>query len=153
MSLSGELTAAAAALARDVLALICCIALHCVHDIQAASDPHALLLFSGGETRRDAGPRSEGASYWQVADAGGWYGSPEVRQRAATEESARDSYENVMFGLCRFYQLTGHYPESVTVVRSPSPIPPLRLPTPPKTHTRSHTHTHTHTAPPRVPPH
>ena len=84
--------------------------------IQAAADPNALLIFSGGETRRDAGPRSEGASYWQVANAADWFGYPSVRQRSATEEAARDSYENVLFGLCRFYQLTGHYPETVTVV-------------------------------------
>jgi hypothetical protein len=74
---------------------------------EAALDPDALLLFSGGQTRRclprhmhlltlqllhsalfvqahgaacrAAGPRSEGLSYWVVAEAAGWYGHPEVR--------------------------------------------------------------------------
>jgi len=36
-----------------------------------AADPKALLLFSGGQTRRAAGPRSEGLSYWVVAEAAG----------------------------------------------------------------------------------
>lgn len=40
----------------------------------AAKDDRALLLFSGGETRRDAGPRSEAQSYWAVAESKGWFG-------------------------------------------------------------------------------
>jgi len=82
----------------------------------AASDPDALLLFSGGQTRRAAGPRSEGLSYWVVAEAAEWYGHPDVRARAYTEEHARDSFENLLFSLCRFYELTGHYPSNITAV-------------------------------------
>lgn len=67
----------------------------------AAADPTALLLFSGGQTRRAAGPRSEGLSYWVVAEAADWYGRTEVRNRTFTEEHARDSFENLLFGLCR----------------------------------------------------
>lgn len=40
----------------------------------AAKDDAALLLFSGGETRKDAGPRSEAQSYWAVAESKGWFG-------------------------------------------------------------------------------
>ncbi|KAG1666294.1 hypothetical protein FOA52_004775 [Chlamydomonas sp. UWO 241] len=82
----------------------------------AQDDPTALLLFSGGQTRRAAGPRSEGLSYWVVAEAAGWFGMPAVRNRTFTEEHARDSFENLLFGLCRFFELTGHYPDSITVV-------------------------------------
>ncbi|XP_020595303.1 uncharacterized protein LOC110035412, partial [Phalaenopsis equestris] len=39
----------------------------------AAQDESALLLFSGGETRKDAGPRGEAQSYWGVAEAEGWF--------------------------------------------------------------------------------
>lgn len=39
-----------------------------------AKDNDALLLFSGGETRKDAGPRSEAQSYWTVAESKGWFG-------------------------------------------------------------------------------
>ncbi len=53
---------------------------------EAAKDPAALLLFSGGQTRSEAGPRSEGMSYWVVAEAAKWFNvSADVRARAYTE--------------------------------------------------------------------
>ncbi|KAL8171935.1 hypothetical protein V2J09_023739 [Rumex salicifolius] len=83
----------------------------------AAKDGASLLLFSGGETRKDAGPRSEAQSYWLVADSNGWFGTQEsVKQRALTEEHARDSFENLLFSVCRFRELTGTYPQNLTVV-------------------------------------
>ncbi|KAK6939999.1 hypothetical protein RJ641_029530 [Dillenia turbinata] len=82
-----------------------------------AKDDGALLLFSGGETRKDAGPRSEAQSYWAVAESKGWFGRKEsVRWRALTEEHARDSFENLLFSVCRFRELTGSYPKNITVV-------------------------------------
>ncbi|GLT58443.1 hypothetical protein SLA2020_313340 [Shorea laevis] len=82
-----------------------------------AKDDEALLLFSGGETRKDAGPRSEAQSYWSVAESKGWFGEEEsVRWRALTEEHARDSFENLLFSVCRFRELTGSYPNNITVV-------------------------------------
>ncbi|XP_052191330.1 uncharacterized protein C57A10.07-like [Diospyros lotus] len=83
----------------------------------AAKDNEALLLFSGGETRKDAGPRSEAQSYWAVADSEGWFGKEEsVRWRALTEEHARDSFENLLFSVCRFRELTGAYPHNITLI-------------------------------------
>ncbi|EPS61399.1 hypothetical protein M569_13398, partial [Genlisea aurea] len=83
----------------------------------ADEDNLSLLLFSGGETRKDAGPRSEAQSYWIVAESKEWFGNRgNVRERALTEEHARDSYENLLFSLCRFRELTGSYPRNVTVV-------------------------------------
>ncbi|CAA3007202.1 uncharacterized protein C57A10.07-like [Olea europaea subsp. europaea] len=83
----------------------------------AADDDEALLLFSGGETRKDAGPRSEAQSYWVVAESKGWFGKQDnVRSRALTEEHARDSFENLLFSVCRFRELTGTYPQNITVV-------------------------------------
>jgi hypothetical protein len=38
-----------------------------------SKDDGALLLFSGGETRKNAGPRSEAQSYWAVAESKGWF--------------------------------------------------------------------------------
>ncbi|XP_073013617.1 uncharacterized protein C57A10.07 [Typha latifolia] len=82
-----------------------------------ARDEGALLLFSGGETRKDAGPRSEAQSYWAVAESKGWFGKQDsVRNRALTEEHARDSFENLLFSVCRFRELTGTYPQNITVV-------------------------------------
>ncbi|EFJ08352.1 hypothetical protein SELMODRAFT_131690 [Selaginella moellendorffii] len=85
---------------------------HIHRGVEAASrDNQSLLLFSGGETRKEAGPRSEAQSYWSVADANDC-----VRDRAVTEEYARDSFENLLFSICRFRELTGQYPQNITVV-------------------------------------
>ena len=32
------------------------------------------------------------------------------------QEHARDSFENLLFSLCRFYELTGHYPDHLLVI-------------------------------------
>mmetsp|Transcript_20069 Transcript_20069/g.80487 ORF Transcript_20069/g.80487 Transcript_20069/m.80487 type:complete len:237 (+) Transcript_20069:419-1129(+) len=82
----------------------------------AAADSLSLLIFSGGETRKGAGPRSEAQTYWLVADALGWFGYPQVKNRTFTEEHARDSFENLSFSLCRFRELTGRYPSKTTIV-------------------------------------
>jgi len=37
-------------------------------------------------------------------------------ERVVSEEFARDSYENLLFSLCRFFEITGRYPEKVTVI-------------------------------------
>jgi len=89
-----------------------------------AQDPSAMLLFSGGQTRLAAGPRSEGLSYWLIAEANRWFVNTsdnaksllQVRARAFTEEHARDSFENLLFSICRFYEITGHYPDNITVI-------------------------------------
>jgi hypothetical protein len=38
-----------------------------------------------------------------------------VRWRALTEEHARDSFENLLFSVCRFRELTGTYPYNINV--------------------------------------
>lgn len=55
----------------------------------------------GGKTRGPAGPKSEGESYFFVADHFDWWGKPDLRSRASTEDFARDSFENVLFSICR----------------------------------------------------
>jgi len=82
----------------------------------AGVQPDSLLVFSGGQTRREAGPRSEAQGYWLIAQHFGWRGRPDVCSRATTEEFARDSFENLLFGLCRFYETVGRNPESIEVV-------------------------------------
>jgi hypothetical protein len=83
----------------------------------AAEDPRAVLMFSGGETRAVAGPRSEAQSYWMLAEFSKWFGhARSVRARSATEEFATDSFTNVLYSICRFHELTGRYPQQITVV-------------------------------------
>lgn len=82
----------------------------------AANDSSALLLFSGGQTRPGAGPRSEGLTYWLAADSNGWFGQGDVRSRSLSEEYARDSMENLLFSVCRFRQVVGRYPRVIKIV-------------------------------------
>ena len=41
---------------------------------EVAKNPRAMLVFSGGKTRREAGAISEASSYWQVSRAFDWFG-------------------------------------------------------------------------------
>ncbi len=83
---------------------------------EAAADSAALLIFSGGPTRKEAGPRSEALSYWLVAEHFHWFGHRSVRARAYLEDFARDSFENLLFGICRHREISGDLPVHVTVV-------------------------------------
>jgi len=84
---------------------------------EANKDPDSLLIFSGGETRSIAGPLTEGSSYFRVADAMElWPEGSTVRARTITEEFATDSFENLLFSLCRFKEVTGSYPTKITIV-------------------------------------
>lgn len=85
---------------------------------EAANDPSSLLIFSGGETRGQTGPVNEGVSYYRVADALNLWGgaASNVRARTTTEEFATDSFQNLMFSICRFQEVTGSYPDKITVI-------------------------------------
>ena len=39
-----------------------------------------------------------------------------VRARTITEEYATDSFQNLLFSICRFYEITGSYPKKITMV-------------------------------------
>jgi len=90
----------------------------------AAADPKALLVFSGGQTRPEAGPHDEGGSYYRVAEHYGWWNHDSttddsqlsVAQRTVTEDFAADSFQNLLFSICRFHEVVGKYPARITVV-------------------------------------
>ena len=82
----------------------------------AAADPDSLLVYTGGQTRAEAGPRSEAESYLRLARHFEFWGHTMVADRATAEEFARDSLENLLFGICRFYEVAHAWPERVTVV-------------------------------------
>lgn len=125
------------------------ISLHVKRGIQLIkNDPNALLIFSGGQTRKDVGPFSEAISYYYLAYYKQWLrgsvtvptatgGSTssaaqavdgnkksdsitkteeKIIERVFLEEYARDSFENLLFSICRYREITGRYPQHVTVV-------------------------------------
>lgn len=84
--------------------------------LKTTMDPYSILVFSGGETRKDVGPISEGLSYYYVAKNQHWFPKEMIDNRVVTEEYARDSFENLLFSICRFKEVTGNYPSRITVI-------------------------------------
>jgi len=88
------------------------------------NDPAALLIFSGGFTRQEAGLRwSEAATYAAIARHFDWWKADaqdrrgrDLASRVTTEDFSRDSFENLLFSICRVQQVMGRYPQTVTVV-------------------------------------
>lgn len=89
---------------------------HIRHGLQLLHEySNATLIFSGGQTRRDVGPLSEAASYYYVAKENKWVSSG-LDDRIFLEEFSRDSFENVLFSICRFKEVNGNYPSKISVV-------------------------------------
>jgi hypothetical protein len=78
-------------------------------------DEKSLLIFSGGQTRKDVGPLSEGLSYYLLSEQNQYF-PIHLMNRIFLEEFAKDSYENLLFSICRFREITNHYPSKITVV-------------------------------------
>ena len=82
---------------------------HIEAGVNRSYEDKSLLIFSGGQSRRDAGPRSEGVSYWIVADDYNWFGKGDVKDRAAIEDlSCGSSLDNLICSVCRFKECTGN---------------------------------------------
>ncbi|KAL7415483.1 hypothetical protein BDY24DRAFT_431908 [Mrakia frigida] len=77
------------------------------------SDPAALLVFSGGQTRPLA-DQTEAQSYHHLATASSLL--PPSFPRATTEDFALDSFQNLLFSIARFHEITSSYPSRITVV-------------------------------------
>ena len=59
---------------------------------------------------------SEGESYLRFARAAGLLPSADLFTRVTVEDAALDSFQNVLFSIARFRELTGTYPMRITVV-------------------------------------
>lgn len=80
------------------------------------TDRQAALIISGGQTKAASGPILESYSYYRLGLAlfpNDWSSNS---NRIFIEEHARDSFENVLFLICRFYELFQFYPTTVTIV-------------------------------------
>lgn len=78
-----------------------------------------LLMLSGGQTHRATGPRSEAESYYLAAQSLGLLTTVPIH-RIGLEEYARNSFENLLFSICRFKEMTGSYPEEVSIISLPT---------------------------------
>lgn len=80
----------------------------------ARASPLSILIFAGGATRASASPRTEAGTYFEAAASLGL--TPPLRNRTHIEPFSRDSFENILFSICRFKQLSGVYPQKMSVV-------------------------------------
>ena len=79
-----------------------------------AAHDDSLLIFSGGQTRPNYFT-SEAQGYYHVAEVFDYWGW-NIRSRVTTEEFARDSYDNVIFGIARFCEYTGALPKKLSII-------------------------------------
>ncbi|KAL6636279.1 hypothetical protein LY90DRAFT_664265 [Neocallimastix californiae] len=85
----------------------------------AKYNKNSSIIFSGGQTQNIAGPLTEGQTYWYIANSMNWLNEKGIRKRATTEEFAKDSYENLLYSICRYHEFTGKYPKFITMVTYP----------------------------------
>lgn len=85
----------------------------------AVRDEDALLVFSGGQTKK-ASTTTEAESYLRLALSSNMFGASEAPQtdytRVTTENYALDSFQNLLFSIARFHEFTGHFPKNITVI-------------------------------------
>ncbi|KAJ3988843.1 hypothetical protein F5890DRAFT_1402318 [Lentinula detonsa] len=87
---------------------------HIVHATKLTlQDENSLVVFSGGQTRRDT-TTTEAESYLRLAMQANLL--PRDFIRATTENFALDSHQNLLFSIARFHEYTGAYPTKITVV-------------------------------------
>jgi hypothetical protein len=84
-----------------------------------------LLIFSGGATKRPKIDMSEARSYYHAALAQelaeGHYGGGKTHRlfskgRILLEESATDSFQNLLFSILLFRRTTGSYPRQIRII-------------------------------------
>lgn len=82
------------------------------------NDPESIAIFSGGLTRPGSGVMSEGASYLRAIQLSYYFDmpSPGLEERLFSEDFARDSFENLVFSIARFFEITRTFPKKITVV-------------------------------------
>ena len=82
---------------------------------QAGNPPLTRFFGSRGFTS-PMSATSEGESYLRFARAMALIPPADVFTRATTEDAALDSFQNVLFSVARFREVTGVYPARITVV-------------------------------------
>ena len=80
------------------------------------SSPGCLIFDARGHTR-GISTISEGESYARLAIESNLFHNGFLPfERATSEEYSLDSYQNLLFSIARFHEVTGTYPENITVI-------------------------------------
>jgi len=89
---------------------------HAFAGIEYASNPNTLLVFSGGQTRTEvAGVLTEAQSYYLGSDQNNFLNKAGVKERSRVEVFARDSFENLAFGVGVFAMNTNRMPAEIAI--------------------------------------
>lgn len=92
-----------------------CFKQHIINCIEVLNhDSNAIVIISGGATKQEAGPKTEADSYYDLLKH--LTNDKSILDRVYIEPLARDSFENVIFLFCRYYEILEKYPEKVTIV-------------------------------------
>lgn len=73
------------------------------------------ISLRSGQTRLQS-TTTEAESYMRLALGMDLFGGSTPFSRATTETYALDSYQNILFSIARFHEVTGRYPSQMTVV-------------------------------------
>jgi len=90
--------------------------------LRKSGDSDALVVFSGGKTSLDHPDISEAQGYLNAAkylvteESKPGVGDSKMLSNIAVEEYATDTYQNILFSICKFYEVKKCYPASITVV-------------------------------------
>lgn len=87
------------------------------------SNENSILIISGGKTKENIGPISESFSYFNlmlqnnlVPHNNNNNNNNNLVDRIILEEYARDSFENLLFSIARFNEVTNIYPAKITII-------------------------------------
>lgn len=78
---------------------------------------NSALVISGGFTKKQI-KKSESSSYLELAEKVGFLKSPYFKKGAniLLDEYARDSYENILYSICTFYNRFNKFPQKITII-------------------------------------
>lgn len=100
----------------------------CVGLVRGAARKDSIVVISGGKTKKIAGNVSESLSYlnlllqnkemFMLLPHSGCCEDEqdEILGSIYLEEYAKDSFENLLYSICRFKEITNRYPEKVVIV-------------------------------------
>ena len=77
---------------------------------------NSILIFSG--RKRSELMMSEGSIYYMIAKYCNYFENKIllIKNRTFIEDYALDSFQNLLFSICRFYQITSNYPSNIKLI-------------------------------------
>lgn len=81
--------------------------------IQQAAEYENSLLIASGTSTDGRTTLTEAQGFEFLAESLDWFGYSDVRSRFYPELFATSSYLNLIYSICRFFEITGNYPQQI----------------------------------------